>query len=325
MKISIITVCKDAEKTLEKAIQSVIDQSYQNVEYIIVDGQSSDRTIEIINQYQDKITKYVSEPDTGIYNAMNKGLNLVTGDFVYFLNSDDYLVDCKVVEDVVQFVHQHPDAEVVYGDLEVRHPNGQVNVFTPPPIDEIAEFMICGSMPHQATFAHVRLFQQFGYFDEQYKLAADKAWYLELLRHQKITWYRMARTIASYYNGGRGTIDFRASRNEFWDAQNNAKFYQTQEWYEKRIKKFQSIIIENEIQLRFYSTTQNDQLEEKQKKIQQLRSRLKEMRVKQKKMNEIQEKLQLTTAELEAIKASKFWKLRSLWVRFKRTLGLKAE
>ena len=92
-KITIITVCLNCEKTVEKTIQSVVSQSHEGIEYIIVDGQSSDGTLDIIQRCRSKISCLVSEKDSGIYNAMNKGLGLMTGDIVLFLNAGDYLYD----------------------------------------------------------------------------------------------------------------------------------------------------------------------------------------------------------------------------------------
>jgi glycosyltransferase involved in cell wall biosynthesis len=89
MKISIITVCYNSAATLEKTIQSVAAQTYKNIEYIIVDGNSKDTTVAIIKKYESNITQWISEPDKGLYDAMNKGIELATGDLVGILNSDD--------------------------------------------------------------------------------------------------------------------------------------------------------------------------------------------------------------------------------------------
>ena len=89
MKISIITVCFNSVNTIENTIASVLDQTYNNIEYIVVDGQSADGTLEIIKNFEDKITKWISEPDTGLYDAMNKGIAMATGDIIGILNSDD--------------------------------------------------------------------------------------------------------------------------------------------------------------------------------------------------------------------------------------------
>lgn len=102
MKVSIITVCYNSQATIENTIKSVISQTHSDIEYIIVDGKSGDNTLEIVNKYQDKIAKVISEPDQGIYDAMNKGIKVATGDIVGILNSDDYYVDSEVVSHIVK-------------------------------------------------------------------------------------------------------------------------------------------------------------------------------------------------------------------------------
>ena len=102
MKISIITVCFNSEKFIESAIESVHSQDYNNIEYIIIDGNSTDKTIEIINNNKGRINKFISEPDHGIYDAMNKGLKMATGDIVGILNSDDLYFNNTILSSVVE-------------------------------------------------------------------------------------------------------------------------------------------------------------------------------------------------------------------------------
>ncbi len=116
MKISIITITYNSEKTLDDTIKSVLSQNYNDIEYIIVDGNSKDSTIDIVKSYGDKISKFVSEKDSGIYDAMNKGLHLATGDVVGILNSDDVYFDEHVIEKVMH-EFQKENVDSVYGDL----------------------------------------------------------------------------------------------------------------------------------------------------------------------------------------------------------------
>lgn len=101
MKVSIITVCYNSAETIEKTIQSVISQSYQDIEYIIIDGGSYDGTLDILTKYRSKLSKVVSESDDGIYDAMNKGIALATGDIIGILNSDDCYSNSDVIESIV--------------------------------------------------------------------------------------------------------------------------------------------------------------------------------------------------------------------------------
>ncbi|MCK5559753.1 MAG: glycosyltransferase [Thermoplasmata archaeon] len=117
MKVSIITVCFNNDSTIKDTIDSVLNQSYKNIEYIIIDGDSADKTKDIITSYGNKIDQFVSESDRGIYHAMNKGIKLVKGDIVGMLNADDFFCDYDIIEKLVkEFVTENLDA--VFGDVQ---------------------------------------------------------------------------------------------------------------------------------------------------------------------------------------------------------------
>lgn len=120
--VSIITVCKNAETTIEKTIQSVICQTYDNIEFIIIDGKSSDKTIEIINSYKEYITYFISESDKGIADAWNKGIKKSNGSFIQLLNADDSL-DEKKIEASINTFKQNNKASFVFGDLFMMRNN----------------------------------------------------------------------------------------------------------------------------------------------------------------------------------------------------------
>lgn len=122
MKISVITVCYNAGKDLEKTIKSVISQSYKDIEYIIIDGGSTDETKDILKKYSDKISKIISEPDKGLYDAMNKGINLASGDYINFMNAGDIFSDDEVVEKIVNALEA--DTDVIYGNSIMVTPRG---------------------------------------------------------------------------------------------------------------------------------------------------------------------------------------------------------
>ena len=113
MKVSIITVCYNSAKTIKRTIKSVAEQDYEEIEYIIIDGGSTDGTLDIIDRYKDKISVLVSEPDEGIYDAMNKGIARATGDIIGFMNSDDWYADGAIVAIAEAF--KKTEAEIVYG------------------------------------------------------------------------------------------------------------------------------------------------------------------------------------------------------------------
>ena len=114
--VSIITVCLNSEKFLEQTIQSVISQSYDNIEYIIIDGGSSDKTVEIIKKYERFLRYWVSEPDKGIYDAMNKGVSHARGEWIGIINSDDWYTP-KAVEWIIKTANENSNADVIYGDV----------------------------------------------------------------------------------------------------------------------------------------------------------------------------------------------------------------
>lgn len=117
MKISIVTVTYNSEKTLADTIQSVIRQDYDDIEYIIIDGGSKDGTINIVNKYKEYVHQFISEPDKGIYDAMNKGIFMATGDIVGFLNSDDFFEDEDVVSTIANTMEKDPELDGIHADL----------------------------------------------------------------------------------------------------------------------------------------------------------------------------------------------------------------
>ncbi len=180
LKVSIITVCFHAEKSIERTIQSVLSQDYAGIEYIIIDGASTDKTLEIIKKYEKRISKIVSEKDFGIYDAMNKGLPYATGDVVCFLNADDGFYDKEVVSDVVSVFNKYSDADIIYGKLFfINVPQGLC--FHPDRRNKERKTkldMIINAMPHQATFVKKSVFARVGNFNLRYKIGADYDWFL---------------------------------------------------------------------------------------------------------------------------------------------------
>ena len=124
MKISIITVCKNAVDSIEDTLLSLYGQTYNNIEHIVIDGASTDGTLEILNKYQDKIAYFVSESDSGIYNAMNKGIKAATGDFLLFLNANDTFYCVDVLEKVSNALIENPDAKYLFGDVNYISEDG---------------------------------------------------------------------------------------------------------------------------------------------------------------------------------------------------------
>lgn len=243
MKISIITVCYNAEAFIEKAIQSVVSQTYQNLEYIIIDGDSDDATKSIIQKYQPHISRVISEPDGGIYEAMNKGVRFSTGDYLGFLNADDYLHDETAIEDAASFLSSHPDCDFLYGNLEVRYPSGKKIVVEAPPPDKIPDEMICGCLPHQASLAKSNLFSsRVGMFNEGYRISSDYEWFLRMVYNESVKLCYYPRTLASYYAGGLSS-QIRLAVPESYRIQNHFPLYQEPYWVNRRLLKFQEFVV----------------------------------------------------------------------------------
>jgi len=172
MKISIITVCKNAAYSIEKTLLSIYGQTYKNIEHIVIDGVSTDGTIGILSKYKENISILVSEPDSGIYNAMNKALEMVTGDVVYFLNATDTLYDENVLEKVVQEFQTHSDLELLWGDIQFTQNDKDVNIATFENIN-IKSDMMYKNPCHQAIFYKNNLFVKNGCYNENLPILAD--------------------------------------------------------------------------------------------------------------------------------------------------------
>jgi len=173
-KLSIITVNLNNTEGLRKTIESVVYQTFTDFEYIIIDGGSTDESVEIIKQYADKITYWVSESDKGIYNAMNKGILQAKGEYCLFLNSGDYLVDENVLENMFSLDFKE---DIVYGN--------RINIYENATRKEVKfpdklkfSFFFKGALPHQATFFKKYLFDEIGGYAENYKYASDWLFYM---------------------------------------------------------------------------------------------------------------------------------------------------
>jgi len=177
----------------------VLAQSYRTIEYIIVDGKSTDGTLAVVEQYRSGISLVVSEEDQGIYDAMNKGLGLMSGEVVLFLNAGDYLYDADVVRDVVQVFIERPEVGVVYGN--VIHDYGKVRKLRRyDRIDRI--FFACSTICHQVVFARKEVFDKYGRFDVRLVRNADYDWLLRVFFREDVGRYYIDRVISVYDMGG---------------------------------------------------------------------------------------------------------------------------
>ncbi|WP_187260555.1 glycosyltransferase family 2 protein [Pontibacter beigongshangensis] len=175
-KISVITASYNQGHRIEETFKNVQQQNYPNLEYIVIDGASTDNTLDIIKKYETFISIWISEPDTGVYNAMNKGIAMATGDLIYFLNVGDSFYSDNVLLKAGEFALKYNTADLLYGDAWLLYNTGKVEKRETAYLSKINLFqkMIC----HQTIFAKRRLFLENGGFDEQYKIKADYEWLL---------------------------------------------------------------------------------------------------------------------------------------------------
>lgn len=192
MKISIITVCYNSAATIEKTIQSVANQTYADIEYIVIDGNSKDATVAIIEKNKDTISNYITEPDKGLYDAMNKGIALATGDLVGILNSDDTFYNDKVLEQVVNFHQANPEITASVGNIVQHNEKGKV-VRKYSAKNWQPEKLKIGFMPaHPAIFFKRDLFEKYGNYQLDFKIGAD---------YELITRFFLKHTISWQYSG----------------------------------------------------------------------------------------------------------------------------
>ncbi len=188
IKITIITVCFNSELTIEDTILSIMKQDYKNIEYIIIDGKSTDSTVKIIQKYNDYIDYFISENDNGIYDAMNKGISKATGQIIGILNSDDFYPNKYILSNVVKtFIKENCDA--VYGDLLYVKHNNKKKVIR---YWEAGEYNIKKikngwMLPHPTFFVKSSIYKRFGLYDIDLKSAADYEMIIKLLYKHNIS------------------------------------------------------------------------------------------------------------------------------------------
>jgi glycosyltransferase involved in cell wall biosynthesis len=205
MKVSIITISFNSADTIEDTIKSVISQDYHDLEYIIVDGGSTDNTLNIIEKYREKIHKFISEKDKGIYDAMNKGVEMASGALIGILNSDDIYADEHVISDVMSTLGQ---ADAVYADLVyVKRDN----------VNEIVRYWKAGKLkpnsfhrgwmpPHPTFFLRKKCYNQFGNYNLSLRSAADYELMLRMIVKNGISVHYLPRIITKMRIGGQSNV-----------------------------------------------------------------------------------------------------------------------
>lgn len=207
MKISIITVTYNSAATLEETIQSVTNQSYPDIEYIVIDGQSTDGTLEIIEKYKNKISKVISEKDLGLYDALNKGISLATGEVIGLLHSDDFYIHPLVIEKYADFFLKE-NTDGVYSDLYyvdkintdkiIR--KWKSGTYTP------GAFLNGWMPPHPTFFVKKAVYDLFGVFNLNFKSAADYELMLRFIQKHKIKLAYLPEFTVKMRTGGKSNV-----------------------------------------------------------------------------------------------------------------------
>ena len=204
-KISIITVCFNSANTIRRTIESVINQTYSNIEYIIVDGKSTDNTLEIIKEYKERfidkgiVYRYVSEPDKGIYDAMNKGINMATGEWVGIINSDDWY-EIDACENIV--LAMKGNHEMIFGLLSTWR-GGKLVLINLHTLESLDFVSVC----HPSTFVKRSLYQRIGVFDLSYRIVADYDFFCRCFK-EKIQVKNLIKVLANFTIGGVSSVDW---------------------------------------------------------------------------------------------------------------------
>jgi glycosyltransferase involved in cell wall biosynthesis len=197
-KLSVITIVYNNVRDIERTILSVLNQSYPHLEYIIIDGASTDGTLEVINRYRSRVEKVISEPDKGIYDAMNKGLAQATGDYVLFINSGDEIYD---QDTVAQVFNTADDADIYYGETEMYNENweslGQRR-HAAPAVFNWKSFKYGMNVSHQAIYVKRSLIEP---YDLSYKYSADIDWIIKIAKKSR-KMVNCHRYVAKYLVGG---------------------------------------------------------------------------------------------------------------------------
>lgn len=210
MRVSIITVCYNSESTIQDTIKSVLHQDYKDIEYIIIDGQSTDQTLAIVNKYKNKIAHIISEKDNGMYDAINKGIHIATGKIIGILNSDDFYTDKQVISKIVDEI-ENKKVDSLYADLEYVHFKN---------ISKTIRYWKSGTYrhglfgngwmpPHPTFFVKKDIYIQYGLYNTTFKSAADYELMLRLLHKHKVSTTYLKKTIVKMRVGGMSNASFK--------------------------------------------------------------------------------------------------------------------
>ncbi|OGF56229.1 MAG: hypothetical protein A2452_13535 [Candidatus Firestonebacteria bacterium RIFOXYC2_FULL_39_67] len=226
MKISIITATFNSSKTIEDCLNSVSEQTHPDVEHIVIDGGSKDGTIEIVRKYPK--VKWISEKDNGLYDAMNKGIKMATGEVIGILNSDDFYSDILTLSKVVGIFNSNI-IDAAYGDLEYISKSDKSNIvrrWKSPDWDLGINFKKWWLIPHPALFVRKAVYSKYGGYDTNFKLTADYEYIIRVLRNENIRLFHIPHALVKMRTGGASHKNIFRANYEFMNVnkKNNISF-----------------------------------------------------------------------------------------------------
>ncbi len=212
MKISLITVCYNAEKTIEKTIQSVLEQDYAYIEYILIDGASNDSTMAIVNKYAQDISIIKSEKDQGMYDGINKGISLATGDVIGILNADDVFSNSDILSKIAIAFNTNSEIDAVFGDIAFVNENGKQTRYYSSAKWNPGKF-VWGFMPAHPTFyCKKEIFKKLGGYRTDFDIAADYELLIRFLKVNAINYLYLPMLMVKMNLGGKSTSGFKSTK-----------------------------------------------------------------------------------------------------------------
>ncbi|SFT45673.1 Glycosyltransferase involved in cell wall bisynthesis [Algoriphagus locisalis] len=212
MKVSLVTVCFNSVNTIKSTMESVAAQDYSDLEYIVIDGNSKDGTQDIIRSFNGVVSRWISEPDNGLYDAMNKGIQMATGDIVGIINSDDFYHRTDAISQVVN-AFQIFGSQCIYADIRFVRPDNlkrTVRYYSSKKF-ELSSFKVGVIPAHPTFFTYRRNFEKFGYYKIDYKIAADFELLVRFLYKHKLSYYYLPIDLLKMRTGGLSTKSWKSN------------------------------------------------------------------------------------------------------------------